>query len=352
MKFVTQARAEGRAPFGAALAGAGAGLGLGALFLAAGMAGHAADHARAQRIAAAAVDAYADAAVDPERKRANVGLERYGAAAYGDARVVASRYETVRGVGAARRQSDLECLAQAVYYEARGESARGQAAVAQVVLNRVKHPAFPRTVCGVVYQGAGRKGCQFSFACDGSMNRRRETVAWKRARDVAARALAGAAGAEIGAATHFHTTAVSPGWAPQMLRVASVGTHIFYKFAPRRPKAPPAADPAPLVLASAAVVDAADLRIVPALALEHAVEASLEAKPVAESADAKAAKPAQETTAKAPAPTAAAKPAQAVAAAKPAAQPAAKPPASKTATPAGTDAAALTAPRPAAQAAS
>jgi spore germination cell wall hydrolase CwlJ-like protein len=351
LKFVSQARAEGRAPIGAALAGAGVGLGLGALFLAGGMAGHAAEHARAQRIAEVAADAYAGAAALSESRSQglSVGLARYGAATNGDAQVVASRYETIRGTAAARRQSDLDCLTQAIYYEARGESARGQAAVAQVVLNRVKHPAFPRTVCGVVYQGASRKACQFSFACDGSMNRRREAAAWKRARDLAKRALAGALGAEVGSATHFHTTAVSPAWAPQMLRVASVGTHIFYKFAPRRAKAQPEAEPAPLVLASAAAVDAADLRVVPALALEKVAEASLEAKPAAASAEAGAAQPAEGKAVK----SGPAKPSPAAAAAKAAPEtPVRKASSANAAAPVATDAAALTAPRPAAQAAS
>lgn len=348
MKSVTQARAEGRAPIGAALAGAGVGLGLGALFLAAGMAGHAADYARAQRIAEAAVSAYAESVVDPEDQGLDLGVERYGAAPGPDAQVMATRFETGRGGAAARRQSDLDCLAQAVYYEARGESARGQAAVAEVVLNRVKHPAFPRSVCAVVYQGASRKGCQFSFACDGSMNRRREPLAWKRARDVAARALAGAAGAEIGSATHFHTTAVSPTWAPQMLRVASVGTHVFYKFAPRRLRATPVTEPAQIVLASAAsaMADAADLRVVPALALEKVSEASLEPKPATAATDAKAAKPVAGGPSKAAQPPAP-KPAQTAAAeTKSGGTTAAQKPApAKAAAPATTDAAALTAPQ-------
>jgi spore germination cell wall hydrolase CwlJ-like protein len=132
--------------------------------------------------------------------------------------------------GALQSTRDLACLTDAVYYEARGESTAGQAAVAQVVLNRVRHPAFPKSVCGVVFQRAGGVGCQFSFVCDGSMRRQREPGAWRQAEEIAARALDGAVMTTIGNATHFHTTGVSPGWGPQLLRVAQVGLHVFYRF--------------------------------------------------------------------------------------------------------------------------
>jgi spore germination cell wall hydrolase CwlJ-like protein len=129
---------------------------------------------------------------------------------------------------------ELECLSEAVYYEARGETPSGQAAVAQVVLNRVRHPSFPKSICGVVFQGAyTHTGCQFSFACDGSMRRTREAGAWKRAQRVAAHALSGTVMSEVGAATHFHTTGVAPGWGPRLLRVAQVGMHVFYRFGGR-----------------------------------------------------------------------------------------------------------------------
>jgi spore germination cell wall hydrolase CwlJ-like protein len=133
----------------------------------------------------------------------------------------------------------LECLTQAVYFEARGETPRGQAAVAQVVMNRVKSPSFPKTVCGVVFQGAASHGCQFSFACDGSMRRGLETGAWDRARRIAERTLSGVMLADIGNATHFHTTSVQPYWGPQMLRVAQVGLHVFYRLNPHAPVARP-----------------------------------------------------------------------------------------------------------------
>ncbi len=129
---------------------------------------------------------------------------------------------------ASHGQTDLDCLTEAVYYEARGEGRAGQEAVAQVVLNRVRHPAFPRSVCAVVFQG-----CQFSFACDGSMAARRNVRAWDRARKIAAEALSGAVMANVGNATHFHTANVSPNWGPGLVRVGQVGLHVFYRFAGR-----------------------------------------------------------------------------------------------------------------------
>jgi hypothetical protein len=127
--------------------------------------------------------------------------------------------------------SALECLTAAVYYEARSEAADGQRAVAQVVLNRVRHPAFPKSVCGVVYQGSNRTtGCQFSFTCDGSLARNREPSAWERARDIAATALSGYVFAPVGLATHYHTTAIHPWWADSMARAVTIGSHIFYRW--------------------------------------------------------------------------------------------------------------------------
>ena len=138
-------------------------------------------------------------------------------------------------LGSALDQSrDLDCLTKAAYYEARGEGVDGMRAVAQVVLNRARHPAFPKTVCGVVFQGAARStGCQFSFTCNGAMRGRVNSVAWSRARDVASKALSGSVDAAVGNATHFHTTAVSPGWRNSMIRVNQVGSHLFYRFGGR-----------------------------------------------------------------------------------------------------------------------
>ncbi|MGZ9098225.1 MAG: cell wall hydrolase [Brevundimonas sp.] len=136
--------------------------------------------------------------------------------------------------GALDASRDLDCLTQAAYYEARGEGREGMRAVTQVVLNRVRHRAFPNSVCGVVFQGAGRRtGCQFSFTCDGSMRGRVNRAAWDRAREVAASALSGSVHAGVGTATHFHTTGVSPRWRNALVRVNQVGDHIFYRFGGR-----------------------------------------------------------------------------------------------------------------------
>jgi spore germination cell wall hydrolase CwlJ-like protein len=127
--------------------------------------------------------------------------------------------------------ASLQCLTAAVYYEARSESFEGQRAVAQVVLNRVRHPAFPKSVCGVVYQGSRRRtGCQFSFTCDGSLRAAREPGAWARARKIAGAALAGSVYGPVGHATHYHASYVHPWWAASLKRAVAVGSHIFYRW--------------------------------------------------------------------------------------------------------------------------
>jgi hypothetical protein len=134
------------------------------------------------------------------------------------------------GRDSAANDRALQCLTEAVYYEARSESENGQRAVAQVVLNRMRHPAYPNSVCGVVYQGSERAtGCQFSFTCDGSMGAAIEPDAWERARRIAAAALRGNVYRPVGLATNYHTTAISPYWAPSLVPQAVVGAHIFYR---------------------------------------------------------------------------------------------------------------------------
>lgn len=129
------------------------------------------------------------------------------------------------------RARAITCLAQAVYYEAGFEPGVGQQAVAQVVLNRVRHPIFPHTVCGVVYQGAALKtGCQFSFTCDGSLGRTPQAAAMARARKVAEMALNGFVLKSVGEATHYHTRWVEPWWRPTVTKVAELGAHIFYRW--------------------------------------------------------------------------------------------------------------------------
>ena len=124
----------------------------------------------------------------------------------------------------------LQCLTQAIYYEARSQSADGQRAVAQVVLNRTRDGAYPSDVCGVVFQGAERlTGCQFSFTCDGSMNAGIDPYAWDRAERIAAAALAGSVYRPVGRATHYHTPAIYPYWAPSLVQQTVIGAHIFYR---------------------------------------------------------------------------------------------------------------------------
>jgi hypothetical protein len=125
----------------------------------------------------------------------------------------------------------LDCLAQAIYYEAGRESENGQRAVAQVVLNRVRHPAWPDSVCGVVYQGPMRVGggCQFTFTCDGSLLSRPSGEAWARARRLAGEALAGYVFAPVGVSTHYHANYVYPTWAPTLRGVTVIGAHLFYR---------------------------------------------------------------------------------------------------------------------------
>jgi len=198
----TQVHAERRVLISAALIGSGVGLALGAAYMAGGMSRVAADHAMAERAAQAADAAFSESA-----------LPRGAAASAQD---VAAQLRGAQGIGPRadkqrRAARDLDCLTDAVYFEARGESKRGQQAVATVVLNRVKNPNFPKSVCGVVFQRAS-SGCQFSFACDGSMRHGRDEDAWEQARRVAARALSGYVLRDIGSATHFHTIDVSPDW--------------------------------------------------------------------------------------------------------------------------------------------
>ena len=135
-----------------------------------------------------------------------------------------------KGSSTARGQA-LQCLASAVYYEAGNQDSDGARAVAQVVLNRVRHPAFPDSVCGVVYEGSTRPtGCQFTFTCDGSLAREPDADGWRRARQIAEAALAGSVYAPVGWATHYHADYVLPTWASSMAKNAIVGAHLFYRW--------------------------------------------------------------------------------------------------------------------------
>ena len=264
-----QARADARALVGAVAIGSAMGLALGGAYLAGGAARAALSHAHSLRLAAAAADGFSESALRSETAAMDPG-----------AIAIARRHDPFIALGSAQRDREttlfaaklverppaqtgsnplllkvslthvaptpaapfslgggdaltgareLDCLSAAVYYEARGESAEGQAAVAQVVLNRVRHAGFPKTVCGVVFQGAPIHSCQFSFACDGSMHRGKEEGAWRRAQTVATRALSGFVLAQIGDATHFHVASLGGIWGGNLIKVAQIGTHVFYR---------------------------------------------------------------------------------------------------------------------------
>ncbi len=129
---------------------------------------------------------------------------------------------------------ERDCLAKAIYYEARSESRVGQLAVADVVLNRVSSPAFPDSVCGVVFQGSERRtGCQFSFTCDGSMRARLNARKWRDSEMLAGAVLAGMRVPVSRHATHYHANYVTPVWADNLTPTAVIGTHKFYRFPSR-----------------------------------------------------------------------------------------------------------------------
>ncbi|MBO9122900.1 cell wall hydrolase [Rhizobium sp. 16-488-2a] len=127
--------------------------------------------------------------------------------------------------------AEQQCLASGIYFEARGETVKGQAAVAQVILNRVRNPAYPKTICGVVYQNEDwRNRCQFSFACDNIKDRVNSQAHWRIARDVAMAVTAGRIWLpQVGSATHYHAVYVRPKWAKTMEKVGRIGLHVFYR---------------------------------------------------------------------------------------------------------------------------
>lgn len=142
---------------------------------------------------------------------------------------VAARPFHYPGAGEARDRA-RDCLAAAMLYEA-GDDAKGQLAVGQVVINRVRHPAFPKTICGVVFQGSERNtGCQFTFTCDGALDRRYSDAAWTRARSAAELMMSGRTDPAVGLATHYHTDWVRPYWSDSLEKIAIVDTHLFFRW--------------------------------------------------------------------------------------------------------------------------
>jgi spore germination cell wall hydrolase CwlJ-like protein len=271
---LTQTRGYPRALIGAAVSGVGLITLAAAICLTVGFMPAQAQKAQVAPITRLAIVAPIDAAMQQD------GMMRAQDAAHAVTAIAGSR--------------DLDCLATAVYYEARGESAAGQAAVAQVVLNRTRHPAFPKTICGVVYQRAGG-GCQFSFTCNGAMRRAKEPGAWARARQVAARALGGYVMADVGLATNFHVARLGRVWGGGMIRISQVGGHVFYRMDGRGLRAAPELPRATFVQTAApaaAAVDAA-LAIADAVAPEAppAKPAATAAEPTAAPSAADAGKP-------------------------------------------------------------
>jgi spore germination cell wall hydrolase CwlJ-like protein len=152
--------------------------------------------------------------------------------AYARATAPATEFELQGEPMAGLSDKEMWCLATAIYFEARGESYRGQVGVAQVVLNRVKDHRYPSTICGVVFQNQNkRNACQFSFACDGIPEAVTERGPWAQAEEIAQKVTSGELYlTEVGEATHYHATYVRPAWAPRMTKTTQIGLHVFYKF--------------------------------------------------------------------------------------------------------------------------
>lgn len=158
-------------------------------------------------------------------------LHQFTLAVFAAGALATSFSVTASEAGTPVSNKEKNCLATAIYFEARGESEQGQKGVAQVILNRVENETYPDTICGVVYQNQNRRNaCQFSFACDGRPDRASEPKAWKKAKHVADEVLDGRnLVQQIRTATHYHASYVSPSWAPKMIRLSKIGQHIFYR---------------------------------------------------------------------------------------------------------------------------
>lgn len=179
---------------------------------------------RAPKVPPPPVEPVEYATIDPEDARAVNAAVPFAKGPVPPARP----FHFVGGTDDFSRAAD--CLAAAAFYEA-GDDPPGQRAVAQVVLNRLRHPAFPKTVCSVVFQGAERStGCQFTFTCDGALARTPSPAAWKRARDVATKALRGSVYKPVGWATHYHTDWVVPYWSSSLDKIAELHTHLFFRW--------------------------------------------------------------------------------------------------------------------------
>jgi spore germination cell wall hydrolase CwlJ-like protein len=158
--------------------------------------------------------------------------------------IVAPRPVLVQAVEAPRPAADAvmtqlldehKCLSEVLYYEARGEGAGGQKAIAEVVFHRMNHGNYGHSICAVVYEGKNHPGCQFSFTCNGDANRPKQMSAWRQSEALAAQILTGQVPLKnaTGGALNFHAISVSPDWAETMDKTTQIGNHIFYRGAPR-----------------------------------------------------------------------------------------------------------------------
>ncbi|WP_246525680.1 cell wall hydrolase [Thalassovita aquimarina] len=187
--------------------------------------------------AALAVPAMADTQVDQVLKQEKRGLFGLRGAKLGNLfspskkkTKIAYTRGFIDGLPEAKGGEEWQCLSEALYFEARGESVKGQFAVAEVIMNRVDSPLFPNTVCGVVHQGTGRKyQCQFTYTCDGYKEVVAEHDAFDRVAKVAKLMVNGAPRELTDGATYYHTKAVSPRWSRKFDRTTTIGVHHFYR---------------------------------------------------------------------------------------------------------------------------
>lgn len=146
-------------------------------------------------------------------------------------KVVAAAPQIEEDPALANLTAEHRCLTEAMYYEARGEGRMGEKAVAEVVFHRMNTGYHGHSICQVVYEGSFRRGCQFSFTCDGALHRQHEAAAWAKSEQLAAEILTGAVPLHnaTGGATNYHTVSVRPVWAPTLRKTAQIGNHIFYR---------------------------------------------------------------------------------------------------------------------------
>ena len=176
--------------------------------------------------------------------------------------------------------AEAHCMAQAIYYESRNEPLAGQLAVAEVVSNRMRDHRYPDTACGVVFQGATRTtGCQFTFTCDGALNRQPKGAAWEQAKEIAAHVLMNLAEDRTGGATHYHATYVDPVWSAGLIKTDKIGLHVFYRFPRgsewaqvRAASAPRAAAPVVKAAAETKDLNAATLSVLRTAAADEIAE--------------------------------------------------------------------------------